>query len=284
MNLSTRTKSYSRPSITFQYLSDLHIENNVHKGIPIIKKVNHSDKNCNDKNCNDKNCMILAGDIGDPSTTHFWEFIKQQCLEFDHVIFVCGNHEFYRKNIQQTIDLLDTIKKDNNLKNFHVLHNDTLEFDNCTIIGSTLWSYTPPEAEQEALACINDYKLIEDFYGNISSRNKLWYDNVCFIQREIEKINRTKPLNHKIIVVTHHAPELENTSHPRHSKNILNYSFACDLKLVVNKVDYWVFGHTHFNGKNGFPGTLTKILKSNQVGYYWDSQLKYFDTNKHFIV
>ena len=259
MKLTTRTND-----IVFQYLSDLHIENNMNKGIPFIKKVKP----------NAYSCLILAGDIGEPFSKQFWQFIQQQCHEFDIVIFVCGNHEFYQKSIKQTLDFLRQMKRDKQLFNFHILYKDTIELDNCSIIGSTLWTYTPPEAEKDVLSCINDYKYIEDFFNNVKKRNDAWFDNVCFIQNEIEKIKRSKPPGHKIIVVTHHAPELENTSHPRHEGSVLNYNFACNLKLVVNKVDYWIFGHTHYNGKNGYSGTLTTKLTSNQVGY----------VNKHFTI
>ena len=273
-----RANHNNKKDMIFQYMSDLHIENNMNKPLPFVKKVDE----------NVVGCLILAGDIGDPNTKQFWNFIKQECDEFDVVLFVCGNHEFYGKSIKQTLDFFKDMKQHMRLTNFFVLDNDVFEFDNCSVIGSTLWTYTPSEAINEVLSCINDYKFIEDFKtkneDGVNKRNDAWFQNACFIQKQIENIKKTKPSNHKIIVVTHHAPELENTSHPRYVNNILNCNFACDLRLIVNKVDHWIFGHTHFIGMNGNPGTFRTKLKSNQVGYHWDRPLKFFDIYKHFRI
>ena len=66
----------------------------------------------------------------------------------------------------------------------------------------------------------------------------------------------------KLVVVTHHAPSLRGTSHPRNSGGPLNCAFATDLDHLVARegVAAWIFGHTHFSCTYG-------KLASNQRGY-----------------
>ena len=68
----------------------------------------------------------------------------------------------------------------------------------------------------------------------------------------------------RLLVVTHHAPYTQGTSHPSHT-GPLNCAFATDLSHMFGRpIVAWVHGHTHFSSSQTVGGTL---LVSNQRGY-----------------
>ena len=54
--------------------------------------------------------LILAGDVGYPTEKNYWNFIEDCASKYKHVIYICGNHEYYNDRI----DIVnDTIKFNN---------------------------------------------------------------------------------------------------------------------------------------------------------------------------
>ncbi len=51
------------------------------------------------------------------------------------------------------------------------------------------------------------------------------------------------------VVLTHHAPSLRGTSHPRFAGHPATYSYASDLEpyLYGSGIAAWFCGHTHHN-------------------------------------
>lgn len=69
------------------------------------------------------------------------------------------------------------------------------------------------------------------------------------------------------MVVTHHAPSVQETSRPEHLKNPWTSAFASNLLSdggAWKSVKYWVYGHTHYSVEFEKAG-LTVV--SNQRGY-----------------
>ena len=63
-----------------------------------------------------------------------------------------------------------------------------------------------------------------------------------FLKEQIE-IARTD--NQVAVVLTHHAPLMKGTSHPRFEGQLLTQGFSTDLEsLMGSPVAVWCYGHT----------------------------------------
>lgn len=91
-------------------------------------------------------------------------------------------------------------------------------------------------------------------------------DQVTKIQQQNESIENGES-KRNILVVTHHAPSIQETSSPKNVGNAWSSAFATDLIHEGNwpNVKTWVFGHTHFTTKFDKCGL---IVLSNQRGYF----------------
>jgi hypothetical protein len=79
--------------------------------------------------------------------------------------------------------------------------------------------------------------------------------------------------SNKIVVATHHLPSNLCNAAEFHGSS-LNSAFCVDLTdfILQNKIDYWVYGHSHRN-KPEIKLGHTKLV-TNQLGY--------IDSNEHF--
>lgn len=245
------------------YLSDLHLE---HKQCDdfsfIIPTLDKSVGFCH----NQTNILILAGDIGNPMKESYWKFLQCVSKIFCFVFLVTGNHEYYGSSIE-TIDKL-IMKGINELKLFNVnfMNNRVIHFENVKFIGTTLWTHIPKEKEEIIRNYMNDYRLIQNLTPSIVSEKHLI--NRKFIEKAL-----SEKTSQYTIVITHHAPLINGTSHPSHNNSTANEGFATDLPDLIDKSDYWIYGHTHFNQNN-----INKLY-TNQLGY--GNQARGFNKNNY---
>jgi UDP-2,3-diacylglucosamine pyrophosphatase LpxH len=92
--------------------------------------------------------LILSGDIfpihtifehpDHPLVDVFRAFIKHCCENWNSVVYVMGNHEFYHGDIHDDVDAL----KDNlaEYENLFILDDEWVIIDGVKFIGSTLWT------------------------------------------------------------------------------------------------------------------------------------------------
>ena len=105
-------------------LSDLHIEFHPFE-IPPLK----TDR---------ETVLILAGDIGViHRKTELKSFLRQAAAQFRAVIYVLGNHEFYRGVWP---DALQTLRTWHLPDNIHVLERQWVKIDDIVFLGTTFWS------------------------------------------------------------------------------------------------------------------------------------------------
>jgi len=180
--------------------------------------------------------LALAGDIGDPFSTIFEEFIHYCSQRFQYVFFVSGNHEYYQHDIPSTDRCIDTLF--GYYTNVIYLNNRTFTYKGVTFIGSTLWSEIPDDTSMYALLSYQDFIQIHDLNHQMSS--KLHRRNVDFIRENISK--------QSCIVITHHAPSLTCIS-DEYLGNNLNCCFASHLDDLLKHPNVlgWTYGHTHHN-------------------------------------
>jgi DNA repair exonuclease SbcCD nuclease subunit len=193
--------------VSFQVLSDLHLElyPNFH-----IDTVTAS-------------YLILAGDIGIPTSEVYKAFITHCSQVYIQVFIITGNHEYYDSSIEEIDSYLTQFC--NTFTNVIFLNKTIYDITpNIRIIGTTLWSYIPALYKSRIKVFIQDFTKIKDFtidtYNDKHEEDSIWIAEQILYARENNK---------DLIVVTHHAPLITNTSDPKYINNSLNTAFASDL-------------------------------------------------------
>ena len=251
-----------------QYMSDLHLEFD-----PDFRPVNSG-----------ADTLVLAGDIcvweyfrkGDasPYKNDFARFFRHVSENWQNVVYVPGNHEYYRG---------DTVKSKNAflefvemLGNVHLLDNTTVELDGVLFAGTTLWTNLnngDPITKMHVEGVMNDYRLVSH-----TSRKLRATDTMLFHSRAMEFLEETAKLGKDMVVVTHMAPT-PLSIHPKYANDYqTNFAYHSDLSefLLDNpNIKTWFHGHVHdtFDYVMGETRVLT-----NPRGYNGENSL--FDQSK----
>ncbi|EFC41952.1 predicted protein [Naegleria gruberi] len=139
------------------------------------------------------------------------------------------------------------------------------------ILGCTLWSNVPSRYERDISSAINDYKVINIKDGDKAPRVLTVEDTNRFHKEDVEwiksQLEMTKENNEIAVVLTHHAPLTQGTSHPKHDSSIYSYAFSTHLESIIKEnpqIRVWGYGHSHYT--NSIQCHLTQVV-SNQLGY-----------------
>jgi Icc-related predicted phosphoesterase len=192
----------------------------------------------------DADIVILAGDIhlGDKGFKWASENIKDK-----EVIYVLGNHEFYR---EATPKLINKLRDKSKGTNIHVLENDSISIDGVRFFGCTLWTdfrllNTMDISLAMAGQWMNDYKKIRvspTYKKCRPSYTVVWHNrSKNWLFKKIQKYKESK-----IVVVTHHAPSIRSI--PEKDRNDpLRAAYASNMDGVItsSKVILWIHGHIH---------------------------------------
>lgn len=249
----------SAPSVSFQILSDLHLEiKQQYSSFEIPVRANS---------------IILAGDVGRLADYDgCLEFLQKQTERFETVFLVLGNHEFYKESFKTGLQKAKQLEREPSLNGrLILLHQRRYDIpdSHVTILGCTLWSKVPNEARDIVSSKIQDFRLIQDW--TVDDHNAAHDADHAWLLREIQSIFKENQKLRKqeqprtILVVTHHAPSLRKTSSPQHENNPWSCAFGTDLlSHTAVGVKVWVFGHTHYTTEFVYRGTN---VVSNQRGY-----------------
>lgn len=185
--------------------------------------------------------LILAGDIG--VGIGGLEWAAKYTGDIEHLIYVAGNHEFYNYEYPT---LYGDLKKAGMELGIEVLENDTIEIDDYSFIGATLWTdylFEKPDVTLGKLMsrqAMNDYRVIMGADPDIfEEANRISRE---FIDTEIKRVGREKS-----IVITHHAPVGCNI-HPVYHNDPYNMAFmnGWDNWVAEEGPAIWVHGHVHY--------------------------------------
>ena len=207
--------------------------------------------------------VVLAGDIHVGSEGRKW---AQQHFSGKPVIYVLGNHEFYRHSLPE---VTEELKRKTKGSQIHVLENNAAQIDGVTFLGCTLWTdfelYGDPEAAMMvADQRICDFTVIErkseKGYFRPWQSVKLFAQSVAWLKGEFAKHDPART-----IVVTHHAPSPRSIPEC-HADSLLSAAFASDLDDFIKEsgVRLWIHGHLHHNVDYRIGKTR---VYSNQRGY-----------------
>ena len=257
------------------YCSDLHIE----FGQLEIKNTENAD------------ILVLAGDICvakdifpyDDSYENFrsvriHDFFINCSKEFNHIIYIMGNHEHYHGDFKFSLSTL----KDNlsYIKNLHILEKDIFELNDILFVCGTMWTDFNG-GDIETLESIkwnmNDFRIVNNSLskhpvntmdGEVWITEKLtpqfaWGEHLKFVDYLHKQIKDKE----KVVVVTHHGPSYKSI-HPHYANDtLMNGGYVSDLEDVMlenPQIKYWIHGHVH----NKFDYTVgeTRVL-TNPRGY-----------------
>lgn len=239
-----------------QYASDLHLEFGENsrwlKEHPLIPSAD---------------ILVLAGDIGylgdDNYISHpFWNRVSE---DFNQVIVVPGNHEFYK--------FFDINELRNGWQleirhNVRVCYNSVIALNEETdLIASTLWAHISPSEEYLTERCVSDFKRIRNGEFRLSAQRFNEEHEVCrnFIEKAVSESNAER-----IVVATHHVPSFTLMAEEFKDSSI-NGAFTVEVAGMIaeSRINCWIYGHSHRNIDKMIGSTR---CVSNQLGYVFQNE------------
>ncbi|RYP78941.1 hypothetical protein DL769_003106 [Monosporascus sp. CRB-8-3] len=213
--------------------------------------------------------LLLGGDVGRLiDYDGYLNFLEAQVSRYEKVFLVLGNHEFYGLDYESGLDKARRLSEEPSLASTLILLNRTRWDDpgsRLTILGCTLWSAIPEEAYGIVESKVNDFKKIHKWTAQ--KHNEVHAEEAAWLRKQVTQMaSQDDKAKRRLLVATHHAPCVEGTSRPEHSRNPWMPAFATDLvdQEGWDGVKTWVFGHTHYSTnllRNGIR------LVANQRGY-----------------
>lgn len=280
------TENYIKgEDLEVRLFSDLHLEFDDNFEIPNLKP---------------SQVVVLAGDIH--VKTRGIPFMKSILAKGNHVVYLDGNHEFYRTKIYKVKRAFKELEQE--YENFHYLDDSSVFINDVEFLGGTLWT----DMNKESPATYNqmsakkrdrysddgmwDYRLIyvkrpksstqsKDIYNSLTTK-----DTVGFHKKTVQFLKSRANAEHVQFVATHHAPDEVFLDYERYgTEGLTKYGYFSDLSWLSKHFDYWAAGHTHKivnEVKNG-----THFL-SHPRGYHdtgdKEDVVSDFDPNAVFIV
>jgi len=211
----------------------------------------------------DAEVVILAGGIhlGDKGFKWAYENIKDK-----EVIYVLGNHEFYKEATPKLINKLKEKSKDTNI---HVLENESISIAGVRFLGCTLWTDFNLLGKMdisiaEAALQMNDYRLIRvspTYRRCKPSFTVVWHNkSEKWLFKEIEESKESR-----IVVVTHHAPSIMSIREEDRDDPLCGaYASNLEDSIASSKINLWIHGHIHTAFDYYIGGT--RVL-CNPLGY-----------------
>jgi predicted phosphodiesterase len=177
--------------------------------------------------------LVLAGDliplrVADEVRRAFDGF----CSRFRHVVFVPGNHEYYRTRPAEAEALLAGCAQA--FSNLHVLNPGVAAIDGTRFVGAALWFPRAPD-EARYRRELNDFRLIEGFVPWVHDTHDA---HLAFLEAEVRPGD---------VVVTHHLPHPRSVALPYLGSPLNRFFLAPDAARCVEHAGarLWIHGHTH---------------------------------------
>lgn len=193
------------------------------------------------------------------------------------VIFVPGNHEYYRRDYQSMTDLANIYEH----HNVYVLINRTVVIKGIRFLGTPLWTNFLAFGEEvqeifmhSAEMSINDFRVIKCNGEPITAETMLsWHQEARrFLETEL-----STDFDGKTVVVTHFPPSYKLCHDMFIGEQLSPYfNASCDDLIEKYRPDAWFFGHTHtavekeihgvpmYCNMGGYPGERAEITGFDQ--------------------
>lgn len=212
----------------------------------------------------DVDAVILAGDIH--TGVRGLEFARG--FAPTPVIYVAGNHEYYRHAIPKLSDALSVASEGTNTA---FLERGERSVAGARVLGATLWTDFGLYGEDRRLQSMEIAReRMTDFH--VVRRSPRFSrlapaDTLLFHRTTLSWLTDRlrEPFDGPTVIVTHHAPHV-SAQPEEHVGSELAPAFVSDLSSIIERYqpDAWVFGHTHHNIDRRIGRTR---LVTNQRGY-----------------
>jgi len=213
--------------------------------------------------------LILAGDIGVGQKHLMW--IAESCRQFQDVIYIHGNHEYYYNEYYDTLSFWESASA--GISNLHFLNNSEVIIDSTIFFGGTMWTdfnnrdyYEMFQAQQS----MNDYDMIKILHDSGLTRKLIPAHTAAFHDKFkldlLQFLYEYKDSDMAKVVVSHHLPS-RLCVHPQFKNAHLNSAYHANMDDIMldNKIDLWLHGHTHKNMDHIVHGVR---VVSNPRGYH----------------
>lgn len=198
----------------------------------------------------DIDVIVCAGDVLDKGVVPSIEWLSKFVGGNLPVIFVAGNHEFYRSFLSDSIAAANALR--DRYPNIHFLDDRYVVIDDVLFTGGTLWTdfrlfdRNPETAMWWAEKGMNDYKRI-NLSKNPFRKFKAIHAfrrhgaSIRFLSESLARANFRKK-----VVITHHAPSPRSISRYFQDDPLSPcYASDCDALIREMEPDLWVHGHVH---------------------------------------
>ena len=207
--------------------------------------------------------LVIAGDLH-VGRINCWSALKRFANEVKHVVYVPGNHEYYRQDINEFDDYIRRFSAGTNI---HFLNPGLVRLEDVTFIGAALWTNFS-NSDHMMFTCvpnISDFQLINNFSGIRCV--DLYNKHSAYIKQAYEQKEGKK------VIVTHFLPDRSCIAEQYRGPNALNHYFANNLgNWIVDLQDTtWLYGHTHTPGEHTIGDT--RVI-ANPYGY---------NRNEHYV-
>ena len=177
------------------------------------------------------------------------EFFHHVSQEYDHVVYIAGNHEFYHGRFPDAYDWLRDEAK--NYSNIHFIDKAQVEIDGVTFVGGTLWTdmnRNDPTTLQLIEGMMNDFRIIRNSQRNYGRFTPL--DSVVHHRETLEYIKSVVDADptKKYVVVGHHAPTSLSIHERYRNEYWMNGGYHSDLSEFIldrPQIALWTHGHMH---------------------------------------
>ena len=234
--------------------------------------------------------LVLSGDTmvasdlyGTHKTERFTSFLENCAKEYKHVVYVMGNHEHYNGDFRDSAELLREVCGPLGI---HVLDNETVQIEDVTFIGGTLWTdmnKEDPLTLYQVKNYMNDFRVIRnstktvhfrDMDGKFHGRPAIFSpeDSVEEHKKMLELIRTTVDANPdgKFVVCGHHAPSYESIHEMYRGDSLMNGAYKSDLDEFIAErpqIKLWTHGHVHTPFDYTIGGTRVACNPRGYVGH-----------------
>lgn len=197
--------------------SDLHFEFHADGGAALLASLPDAD------------VLVCPGDLA--VARLLGDALGMLLARYEHVVFVAGNHEFYRSSlvaVRRALRHLDAA-----MAGFHYLEQSECTLMGQRFVGATLWF--PRKFGSELLQPLaSDFRLISDAVPGIYDEHA---QAVGYLKSAV---------SHDAIVVTHHLPHRRSLP-PSLAHSPLNRFLLSDLAPLIEErqPQVWIHGHAH---------------------------------------
>jgi Icc-related predicted phosphoesterase len=203
--------------------------------------------------------LVLCGDICHfKNIEHHRDFFDYVTSNFQYVIYVPGNHEYYNDDGKTMAELEDSAKKFiKSFPNLFYLNNASVVIEDILFTGTCLWCN--PKNDPPSWFAID---ITKDDISN------MFYESVSYL-------HKMSSLQHpKHIMITHYPPiymefkKQKNRYYDRYDEYYQNKTIQVNYPPIA-----WIFGHTHEN-----------ICKRQDNTIYLSNQRKDKRYNKNAVI